>query len=164
MFYVELFRALDRDQVRYLLVGGLAINIYGVERATMDVDLMLALDGENLQKFFKTADSLGLQPVLPVKLSDLMNPAKLREWIETKHMLAFALRSREPAAPTVDILVKPNVGFDEAYARRQERELAGFKVALASVDDLIALKTGTGREHDASDIVALRRLRELGAL
>lgn len=164
MFYVELFRALDRDQVRYLLVGGLAINIYGVERATMDVDLMLALDGENVQKFLKTAESLGLQPVLPVKLTDLMNPAILREWIDVKHMLAFALRPPEPTAPTVDILVKPKVDFEEAYARRQERELAGFKVALASLDDLIALKTGTGRQHDAADIVALRRLRELGAL
>jgi hypothetical protein len=71
MFYVDLFRALDRDEVRYLLIGGLAINIYGVERATMDIDLMLALDDENLQRFLKTAESLNLVPVLPVKLTDL---------------------------------------------------------------------------------------------
>ncbi len=75
MFYLDLFRALDRDEVRYLLIGGLAINIHGVERATMDVDLMLALDAQNLARFLKTAESLALTPVLPVKLADLANNA-----------------------------------------------------------------------------------------
>ena len=163
MFYVDLFRALDRDEVRYLLVGGLAINIHGVERATMDIDLMLALDAGNLGRFLRSAESLGLQPVLPVRLADLMDAAKLRDWIDSKHMLAFALRPPAATAPTVDILVQPKVGFEEAYARRIDKDLGGFSLSLASLDDLIALKTDTGRPHDASDIAALRRLRELGA-
>lgn len=163
MFYVDLFRALDRDEVRYLLIGGLAINIYGVERATMDIDLMLALDAANLQRFLRTAESLGLQPTLPVKLADLADQSRLRDWIDNKHMLAFALRPPVPSAPTVDILVQPKISFEEAHARRIEKDLGGFKLALASLDDLIALKTDTGRPHDVSDIEALRRLRELGA-
>jgi len=162
MFYVDLFRALDRDEVRYLLIGGLAINIYGVERATMDIDLMLALDAANLQRFLRTAESLGLQPTLPVKLADLADQSRLRDWIDNKHMLAFALRPPVPSAPTVDILVQPKISFEEAHARRIEKDLGGFKLALASLDDLIALKTDTGRSHDESDIAALRRLRELG--
>lgn len=163
MFYVDLFRTLDRNEVRYLLIGGLAINIYGVERATMDIDLMLALDAENLQRFLKAAESLGLQPVLPMALSDLADEAKLHEWIDNKHMLAFALRPPEASAPTVDILVQPKIGFEEAFSRRIDKELGGFKLSLASLDDLIALKSDTGRLHDASDVEALRRLRELGA-
>lgn len=129
----------------------------------MDIDLMLALDAGNLQRFLKTAESLGLQPVLPVKLSDLMDEAKLNDWIETKHLLAFALRPPEASAPTVDILVRPKVSFEEAFSRRVDKELGGFKLSLASLDDLIMLKTDTGRAHDASDIEALRRLRALGA-
>lgn len=163
MFYLDLFRALDRDEVRYLLIGGLAINIHGVERATMDVDLMLALDEQNLARFLKTAESLALTPVLPVQLADLANKEKRQEWIETKHMLAFALRPPEAYAPTIDILVKPVVPFEDAYLRRIEKDVGGFKVVLASLDDLIAMKTGTGRQSDASDIEALRRLRDLGA-
>jgi len=162
MFYVDLFRALDRDEVRYLLIGGLAINIYGVERATMDIDLMLALDAGNLQRFLKTAESLGLQPVLPVKLTDLGDETKLRDWVENKNLLAFALRPPEASAPTVDILVQPRIDFEEAFSRRVDKELGGFKLSLASLDDLIALKSDTGRAHDLSDIEALRRLRALG--
>lgn len=162
MFYIDLFRALDRDEVRYLLIGGLAINIYGVERATMDIDLMLALDARNLQHFLKSAESLGLQPILPVKLTDLTDEAKLGDWVENKHLLAFALRPPEASAPTVNILVNPKIAFDEAFARRVEKDLDGFKLSLASLDDLIAMKSDTGRLHDVSDIAALRRLRELG--
>ncbi|CAG4885357.1 protein of unknown function [Georgfuchsia toluolica] len=55
MFYLDLFRALDQEQVRYLLIGGLALNIHGVERATMDIDLMLAMDSDNLKSFLRVA-------------------------------------------------------------------------------------------------------------
>lgn len=51
MFYLDLFRALDRENVRYVLIGGLALNIHGVERATMDVNLMLAMDAELSMSF-----------------------------------------------------------------------------------------------------------------
>ena len=47
MFFLEFFRALEREGVRYLVVGGVAINLHGAERMTSDVDLMLALDAEN---------------------------------------------------------------------------------------------------------------------
>jgi hypothetical protein len=62
MFYLDHFRALEAHKVRYLLVGGLALNIHGVERATMDVDLMLALDPDNTLAFVDVAKQLGMQP------------------------------------------------------------------------------------------------------
>jgi len=161
MFYLDLFQALDRENVRYVLIGGLALNVHGVERATMDVDLMLALDAGNLAAFTRAAESLRMQPVLPVSLKDFADPAMLRRWIDEKHMLAFALRPEEASAPTVDILVQPRVSFDDAWARRVEKDLAGIRVHLAHIDDLIALKTGTGRQRDASDIAALERLMKL---
>ena len=92
-------------------------------------------------------------------MSDLADKDKLHDWIENKHLLAFALRPPEASAPTVDILVQPKIGFEEAFTRRVDKELGGFKLSLASLDDLIALKTDTGRPHDISDIAALRRLR-----
>jgi hypothetical protein len=48
MFYLDLFRCLHAHNVRYLLAGGLAMNLHGVPRMTMDVDLVLALDDENI--------------------------------------------------------------------------------------------------------------------
>ncbi len=51
MFYLDLFRALEEEKARYLLVGSLAANLHGGELSTMNVDLMPALDAENLQRF-----------------------------------------------------------------------------------------------------------------
>lgn len=162
MFYLDLFRALEREHVRYVLIGGLALNIHGVERATMDVDLMLAMDPDNLQAFLRAAQALQLAPVLPVALQDFADPAIRRNWVEQKRMLAFALRPPEATAPTLDILVQPQVDFAAAWARRVEKDLGDVRVSVAHVDDLIKLKSGTGRQSDAADIVALERLKALG--
>jgi predicted nucleotidyltransferase len=45
------------------------------------------------------------------------------------------------------------------HARRVEKDLGRVRVPIACVDDLIALKTGTGRVKDESDISALRALQ-----
>jgi hypothetical protein len=158
VFYLELFKALQDDGVRYVVVGGLAVNLHGVSRLTMDVDLVVALDAENLSRFAKAAQRLALKPVVPVTLAELGDAAKVRSWIEEKHMLAFALRPPGRADPTIDLLMQPSVPFSEAYARRVEKDLGGIRVPIACVDDLIALKTGTGRLKDESDIAMLRAL------
>ena len=158
MFYLELFRALQEDKVRYLVVGGVAVNLHGIGRLTVDVDLMLALDAQNLERFVSVARRFPLKPVVPVKLEDFADAAKVGEWIENKGMLALALRSSDPATPTVDVLVKPVVPFDDAWARRVQRSVEGIAIPIASIEDIIRLKTGTGRQKDEADIKALRQL------
>ena len=158
MFYLEFFTALEAEGVRYLVVGGLAVNLHGVSRLTMDVDLMIALDGDNLRRFAAVGRTLALEPVVPVALADLADEAKVRSWIVDKRMLAFALRPPGRTDPTIDLLVQPVVPFDAAYARRVEKEIAGVRVPVASVEDLITMKTGTGRQKDESDIAALRAI------
>lgn len=77
-------------------------------------------------------------------------------------MLAFTLRFQEMSAPTVDILVQPKVAFDKVWERHVEKDLWDIHICLAHIDDLIALKTGTGRQRDVADVIALERLKTLG--
>lgn len=162
MFYLKLFRALEREKVRYLLVGGVAVNLHGAERMTMDVDLMLAMDRANLERFKSAAHSLRLKPaVLPVTLEQFCDAKMVAGWTKKKHMLAFQLRGPELEAPSVDILVKPVVPFQSAYRRRKPMKIGGVSISVAAPEDLVALKSGTGRKIDESDILALRRLRRL---
>jgi hypothetical protein len=162
MFYVELFQALERENVRYLVVGGVAINLHGAERMTMDIDLMLALDAENLGRFLNCARALQLKPaVLPVTLEQLCDAATVDQWVRDKRMLAFQLRGPAIDAPSVDILVRPTVPFEAAYARRVRMSAGDLAVSVAAIQDLIALKSGTGRQVDQSDIQALQRLDQM---
>jgi hypothetical protein len=161
MFYLDLFRELQAGHVRYLLVGGVAVNLHGAERMTMDVDLMIAQDADNLPRFVAVARKLRLKPNLPVTLEQFSDAATLEAWVREKHMLAFQLRSPELEAPSIDILVNPVVRFEPAYARRVRMEVQGVEISLAAVEDLVALKQGTGRAIDQSDINALHRLQML---
>jgi hypothetical protein len=160
MFYLDLFRELQKHDVQYVVVGGVAVVLHGYARATVDVDLVLALDEANLARFLKAAQTLQLKPSLPVKIEALCDAAQLDEWVREKHMIAFALRSPSPTAPTIDIIVRPNVSFADMYANRVEKALEGVTVPLASIDDLIVLKTGTGRLRDEYDIRILSELRK----
>lgn len=162
MFYLELFRVLEAEQVRYLIVGGVAVNLHGAERMTMDVDLMLDLDPENLARFLAVARALRLKPgVLPVTLEQFCDAATVDAGVRDKNMLAFQVRGPALDAPSVDILVRPAVPFDEAYERRLRITLEDVTVSVAAPQDLIRLKSGTGRSIDESDIRALQRLEML---
>ena len=161
MFYLDLFRTLQEERVDYVVVGGLAINLHGVERATMDVGLVLAMDEGNLRRFLSAATRLKLKPSLPVPLEALCDAKQVDTWVREKHLIAFSLQSGSPTTPTVDIIVRPAVPFDRMYFNRTEKDLGGVRLNLASIEDLITLKTGTGRKQDASDIEALKIARRV---
>ena len=138
MFYLDLFRALNDGGVRYVLVGGVALNLHGVERATMDVDVAIALDGDNVSRAALALRALGLEPIAPVRGEDVVKPGQLERSHREKHMVALGLRKTDGFAPTVDILTNPPVSFATLQEHAETRNIAGTPVAIASVDDLIA--------------------------
>lgn len=163
MFYLDLFNALQLERVEYVVVDGLAVNLHGVERATMDVDLVLAMNEENLRCFLRAASRLRLTPTLPVSMESLCDARQLDEWVRDKHLIAFALHAPAPNMPTVDIIVRPAVPFEQMYSNRIEKDVGGIRLSMACIDDIIAMKTGTGRKRDASDIEALRMVQHLAS-
>lgn len=147
--------------VEYLLIGGLAVSLHGVERATMDIDITVAMQSENLDNLIACAESLGLKPVAPVPLSSLKSMELLRQWHREKNMQAFALRTDELAGVTLDVLLFPPVDFAEMRTRAVQYDVAGVAIPVASIDDLIALKRAAGRKIDLSDIEHLQKLKTL---
>ena len=68
MFYLDLFAALHRHEVEYVLIGGLAVALHGVERNTMDIDISVVVSPKNMQQLVLTTQELDLKPMLPVPL------------------------------------------------------------------------------------------------
>ena len=157
MFYLDLFKALQEYDINYLLVGGLAINLHGVPRMTMDVDLVIALDADNISKLETCSQSLGLRPSVPVKLADLAIASKREALFKEKHLIALSLIGEKPATPTVDIVIHHPLDFKKAYQNKIERDVSGTRVMLASIEDMITLKKAAGRAQDLADIMHLER-------
>jgi hypothetical protein len=161
MFYIDLFAALDRHKVDYLLIGGLAVSLHGIERATMDVDITVAMNPGNLAALIEAARELKLTPVLPVPLEALSNLELLRKWHAERNLEAFALRAPDLASVTLDVLLFPPVEFAGMSKRAVIFNVAQTPVRVVSIDDLIALKQAVGRPIDLSDIEHLKRVKPL---
>ena len=158
MFYLDLFSALHRHHVEYVLIGGLAVALHGIERTTMDIDLCVVVSPGNLSHLVAAAQELKLTPTLPVPLLSLTQIDLLKDWHTQRNLLAFALRSPDLAGVTVDVLLFPPVPPQELCQRALTIDVAGVPVRLAQIDDLIALKQHAGRPIDLSDIEHLKRL------
>lgn len=159
MFYLDLFSALNR-RVDYVLIGGLAISLHGIERATMDIDVTVAMTPDNLSSLVDTARELGMTPVLPVPLEALSDLDQLAQWHRERNLEAFALRAPGLSGVTLDILLYPPVDYAQLRNRAVTFQAGNVPVVVASVDDMIALKQSVGRPIDLTDIEHLKRLKE----
>lgn len=155
----DLIKTLADADVEYVLVDGLAVALHGYQRVTMDVDVVLAMDKENLRRFIDCAKAADLRPVIPVSLGALAQPELIEQWCREKGMLAFGLRGPDTMATTMDVLVKPVVPFPDLRRDATIIEIGPLQVPVASIEHLITMKTGTGRSKDAIDIEELRKIQ-----
>ncbi|MHB1117528.1 hypothetical protein [Sideroxydans sp.] len=156
---IDLLKALSEAHVRYVLVGGMAVQLHGYFRATFDVDLVLAMDDENLLRFIGVAKQIGLVPSIPVPIDSLRNAAQIEQWHREKGMLAFALREPQTGGGVVDVLVRPEVPFEQLHKNAVVGELFSQQVMIASIDDLLTMKRCANRDKDKLDIAALEKIK-----
>jgi len=156
--YEGLFTALNKAGIQYLLTGGVAVNFHGLPRMTYDVDLVVLLEKENLEKLTMLLESLGYRPRLPVPASDLADPAKREKWQREKGLLAFTFQHPSQPMAEVDVMLDAPAPFDELMTRRQDMPFGQTTVPLISREDLITSKVCSPRQQDICDVVALRKL------
>lgn len=155
MRFPDLFQALQGSGVRYVLVGGLAANLHGVDRSTYDIDLVLAMDEANLSRFIEMAKSFKLVPNIPVPMDSLKSPSQIEQWHREKGMVVFSFRVPDEQAYAIDVLVKPVVSYEELVTEASTSKFMGQPVLIASKRHLIQLKSAAGRPKDRQDIELL---------
>lgn len=158
LFYHDVFRALVDAKVQFVVVGGVAVNLQGVPRFTADVDIAVALDGPNLAAAGRALTALGLVPRLPVPISELANIEVVRSWIEERNLQAFTLQDPSNPLREVDLLLSSTVPWQEIIDGAEVMRAGSLEIRVASIPVLVRMKSGTGREQDASDVDALTRL------
>jgi len=154
------FQALAERKVRYLVVGGVAVVLHGHPRLTSDIDIVLAMDHSNILAAMGALGSLGYRPRAPVPAEAFADPAIRGGWIADKGLTVFSMWSPEHPATEIDLFVEEPFPFDNAYARALHANLSTTEVTVASIEDLIALKTRAARAKDLEDVRALRAIAE----
>ncbi|MDE2291509.1 MAG: hypothetical protein KGL53_05450 [Elusimicrobia bacterium] len=160
MFFADTFRALDEAEIRYLVVGGVAVVLHGFVRATADLDLMVDFERSNLLRFLELMKSRGYRPKPPVPMEAFAEPENRRSWREEKGMKVFTILHPGRLGELVDVFSWEPIPFADAYARRLIVPMEGYSISVAAIEDLIALKRPVGRPQDLEDIKAMEaRLR-----
>lgn len=143
----ELLRCLTARRVRFLVVGGYAMAVAGVARATLDLDVFVeptAANAERLAGVFKEFGYSSLARLAPAYFS------------KAKQM---AVIGREPLQ--VDFITSiDGLSFREGWLSRTEVTVDGAVIPFLGFDALLKNKRAAGRAKDRGDVAALEALRD----
>lgn len=159
--YENVLRALNDTGVRYLIVGGVAMNLLGCPRFTNDIDILLALDEGNLHAMKAAMKTLGYEQRIPFSLDELGDEKKVLKLMREKNLLAYTFYNPKEPLYSIDVIVGPSLQFDRYKANQLHVDVWGLALPVVSIDDLIGLKRQSDREKDAMDVATLLEYKGL---
>jgi hypothetical protein len=157
--YREILSALTKAKVDFIIGGGVACVLQGVERVTMDVDLAVAMTPQNLPGFLRVMREHNLRPRVPIAPETLLDPRVVQAMVEEKHALVFSFLDPDAPVRHVDIFLRPDLSYDALLPTSEWIILGDFSVRILTKKKLLSLKLGIQppRAKDALDIEYLRR-------
>jgi predicted nucleotidyltransferase len=143
----ELLRRLADAKVRFVLVGGLAVNAWGVVRGTKDVDVVVASDDANLVRLAEVVVAVGGHVQTPDVL--LGTPPSIAAQLAAGERVQI-----DTQLGRLDVVQGlPGVpAYEELRVRATDTEILGVRIAVCSLEDLRAMKRAAGRTRDLADL------------
>lgn len=143
----ELLRRLAVAEAEFIVVGGLAVNAWGVVRGTKDIDIVVAPEPENLKRVAEVAVAAGGHVQQGEAL--LGSPISIASAIAGGEQVAI-----ETDLGRLDIVqgLDGVPSYEELRSRTSEAEILGVTVAVCSIEDLKAMKRAAGRTRDLADL------------
>lgn len=149
--------ALESAGVRYLIAGGLAVAAHGYLRFTKDVDLVVELVPENVERTFAALGALGYRPTVPITSGQFANAEMRAGWIRDKGMQVLQFWCDAHIETPIDVFVTEPFSFEEEYDKALVKPLYGVQsVRFVSLPTLIKMKESAGRQQDINDVANLR--------
>lgn len=159
----RIIETFDRHRVAYLIVGGIATQLHGATRATMDFDALARFDEENLRRLAAAMAELGAR-IRAEGFSDDQAKAVAAAMVHPITFRNAELSTWMTDAGPVDMLhdIPTRDGarrtFDDLVERSTERNFAGIRVRIAGLEDIVASKEWANRPKDHDALPELRAL------
>ncbi len=147
---INLLRALQKFEVKYILVGGFATNLHGFIRTTADIDIWIKDDSHNRKNLRKAINELGLGDFEAFETTEL-----IPGWTSIYLDSGFEL----------DIMTYiagfDKNSFDTCYQMAVEAIIAEISVKFLHINHLLDSKRLTNRVKDVLDINELEKIKKL---
>lgn len=132
----DVFASLRSHQVKYLVIGGIAVVLYGVPRATFDLDILIEASHNNARRLLDALTEAGLVTASLTSADEIL----------ANEITVFQDRVR------IDVQTRtPGLVFETSWERRNEMEYGGQVFHVVSLEDLISSKRAAGRDIDLQD-------------
>jgi len=145
--FLEIIDALEKEKVDYVLIGGFAMVLYGMPRATQDIDIFIKHREENIERLQKALFTVfNNKDVFEITFSEFQNYPVIRYGADEGYY--------------VDILTSIGTTFSFDDLIIDELTVEDHKIKIASVETLYKLKEKTLRAIDKSDLLFLKQILE----
>ena len=158
--FLSLFAAINAACVPYVVVGGLAMLLHGIDRVTGDIDLVIDLASGTSTDLVNALTKAGYRPFAPVDPALLANATIREQWRLERGMQVFSLWDTTNRRPTVDVLLACPVPFTELLNDAVTVTIGAVQIRVASLAHLIGMKQQTARPRDLEDVERLRVLQQ----
>jgi hypothetical protein len=137
----DVFESFQQHDVRCVVIGGIAAVLYGVPRATFDLDILIEPTPENARHLLDALSDAGMGTAALTNVEEILS----------NEITIFKDRVR------IDVQTStPGLRFQDAWNRRNTMAYRGQSFYVASLEDLISSKKAAGRDVDLEDVRLLQ--------
>ncbi len=136
--FKEFLQLLNKNKVKYLVVGGYAVALHGHPRYTKDLDIWIYVNSENAERIIGTLNEFGFSS-LNLRANDFLTYGNI-------------IQLGSPPV-RIDLLTSVDgVEFDSCYESKFAVEIDDISVDFISLENLKKNKKGSGRHQDLADL------------
>ena len=150
MLIYQIVDQFQKAKIPFAVVGGYALALHGIVRATVDIDFVLKIDLENYEKAEACLKKIGLDSRIPVRAQDLVKMRK--EYIKERNLIAWSFVDYKNPTKQVDILITKDI----SDLKIEKISVGGRKIPVATLESLFEMKKESGRPQDLIDIERIK--------
>ena len=145
--------------IEFVVCGGVACILHGVDRTTLDLDLCVAPNESNWERVVVFANTHGLRPRIPEPLDALLDKSRRQAWADEKGALVYSLIG-EDGWIQIDLFLSYPVEWSHLRNDARSFEMDGKTLLVSSREHLLFAKrlVDPPRKKDQRDIEDLEAL------
>lgn len=155
MFLFQVIDEFKKNNIPYAIVGGYAMALHGLVRATVDINLVLRLKIKDFEQAEQALLEVGLTSRIPIRAKDIITMRE--EYIKKRNLLAWSFVDFKNPSRQIDILITKDLNDLEV----EKISVGNRKINVVTLLELKQLKIESGRPQDLIDVKNIEeKLRE----
>ncbi|QNL21003.1 nucleotidyltransferase [Hyphobacterium sp. CCMP332] len=142
--FIYILHELLNNKVKFVLLGGLAVNLYGYRRATSDMDILFEASEDNSKRLINSLEKMGYD-------TSSIASGELQKKIN--------FRLGEPGLSVDFMNATKGIDYDEVFQNAKIFEIENLKVPVIHINHLIENKIALNTFKDLDDAEKLKEIR-----